>query len=194
MRNGLVLAAGKSTRLSNKALMPMRNGRPVICSAIDFLLNNDCYNVEVIVSPKSMIQAAIRHLYPNLIWTVQSEPKGVVHAIQCAYKRPGSWLITFCDNIYPKGEKVPKSALNRASTRVIDSIELDGFDLTKWVDREKRPVAKLAGWVHLPYVHATIRGDRLIDMLNNFFVESMPMDDRGWHDIGTYPSYMEYLQ
>ena len=40
MIKGIVLAGGLATRLPNKALLPIKNGKPAITSSIDLLLRS----------------------------------------------------------------------------------------------------------------------------------------------------------
>ena len=65
MIKGIVLAGGQATRLPNKPLLPLKNGKPVITSGIDLLLRSDIKDIRVIVPPDSVIPAILDYTYSS---------------------------------------------------------------------------------------------------------------------------------
>lgn len=207
---GIVLAAGESRRLPNKALLPLRDGRPAIMSAIDMVLGiPDIAHVVIVVSPGSIIPKIVKALYPtintnNMEFVTQLQPKGVMDALGCVirgmtcavpYTRA---IVTFCDNVYPKNDFIDIDGPS-VSTRQVSSTELDFFDNETglWTSREKSSNARreaIAGWYLLPIDCLLQCGyrDNFLDYLN--WIEATPISRaaKGWHDIGTLAAYHKY--
>lgn len=175
---GIVLAAGESTRLPGKVLLPTRKG-PVVQSAIELCRRALCTETVVLVSGADYrdtgpLYSWIRGTQGTMGIVRQLEPRGVVNAIrettQCMDNFRGrsfmSYLVTFGDNVYDEHEVA--DALDCASVRQVDapnadqldgvqhSVKIDAHTMTAledskpvWVERFKHPELKLAGWLHL---------------------------------------------
>ncbi|MFN3974747.1 MAG: glucose-1-phosphate thymidylyltransferase [Dehalococcoidia bacterium] len=112
---GLVLAAGKGTRLRPltytrpKHLVPVAN-RPVLFYVLDYLAQAGVEEVGIVVAPDS--GAAIRQAVGDgarwgvrISYVVQQEPKGLAHAVACARHFLGDepFLLLLGDNLFQGG-------------------------------------------------------------------------------------------
>src|SRR5262245_2279447 len=139
---GIVLAAGASTRLPNKILLPQRNAEPVIESAIDFCQEHcDCTDV---VHGGGIVEAYLRTLgdvYDVPVHlTRQPEPAGVLDAIHWGVGDllKAQYLITFADNIYCQEEEVPTEG-RWASVRVAQRCGPSADQLDGWYGSDNEP-------------------------------------------------------
>ena len=181
---GVVLAAGESKRMPNKALLPIEGGRPAITSAIDFLHRHGL-PVMVVVSPDSAIPLVLDAMYPRLRYVVQQAACGPLHAMRLV-PRESRMVFTFCDNIYT-GQLDTRSPI--ATVRDSDNPELDRY-YKGWVPRGSCGVA-FAGYIVCDPHHLDVPGDTLLEWLNAIKAEPVRKDDE-WHDLGTLSSYKEY--
>lgn len=195
MRAGLMLAAGESSRLPNKALLPLRNQKPVITSGIDMLLRSGCHVIVVVLSPESLLSRILRALYPqhNFIFRYQDVPTGVGGALAAAKEACAPFddvVVTFCDNVFDEREAARGTA-PCASVRRISGRELDGHLQGMWLHRDQNPLQKLAGWYILNPDHLDTTIMDSIDFLNSIQASAVNMD-YPWYDIGTLDAYQEY--
>lgn len=199
MIHGVMLAAGGSTRLPNKALLPIKNGKPCIVSGLE-LLERSCQRVHVVTSPPSCIPSVIEGMSEygmldslgNYDVVYQERALGVVDALRCLrFGLDDIVVVTFCDNVFDDHEVVPlRPLLPYASVRKVEGA-LDGHDGERWVDRSSKPEWKLAGWFVLRQVHIDIGGTTSVDFLNRIEAKPVAMPYE-WHDIGTMDAYKEY--
>lgn len=195
-RLGVVLAAGNSTRLPHKCLLPDREGRPVMMQAIDFsfLFAEEC---AAVVQPVSAERDWISSQeYAGVILTAR--PTGLCTALTVALEIEASeYLVTFGDNIYDGLSNNEVPVVGTASVRNIDNSELDGYDFGKWQYRETYPIHKLAGWIccYRKQLETIARATSLIGGMNAADIKPHYCDPSlEWWDIGTYDSYAAYLR
>lgn len=106
---GVLLAGGAATRLPNKPLLPMIDGRPVCLSGIDYLRRHGIDHIIVVTPPNSPLVDVITAFVASpqdLHFVYQQEPTGVGDAINLA--RAGidvRSMIVMADNVYPREEK-----------------------------------------------------------------------------------------
>jgi len=201
MRCGIVLAAGEATRLPNKPLLPLRNGRPAITSAIDFCRRARCGRVVIVVGPNSAVPLVLQTLEPSgLNYAVQREPDGVRDAITCAANFVEDLaLITFCDNVYDErdcGPEVGETA-PLVSVRWRHPAQLDWYDFQKmrWQERESGSERWcLAGWYLLGREHIEVGlSSQLTSVEYLNMIKARARQVKGsWHEVGTAESYLDY--
>lgn len=205
MRLGVVLAGGDATRLPNKALLPLRNGLPMITSAIELCVRNSCTGAPlIIVRPDSLVLSILHTWQYNVRYREQKEPRGLIDAIQVATKiqRPGGksymfregdeeFLITFCDNYYDRNELIPITA-KPPCVAVRDVKEGHGKDLGTYRGKT------IAGWLLLDYASLQIVSDccpqmKLEDWLGAMNAQPIEMSNSlEWWDLGTKETYQNY--
>lgn len=200
---GIVLAAGKASRLPNKALLPINDTMISIESAVQFCRRNHCEKIAVVVNSTGVIDAVMNSRgHHDLIYIVQPELYGVPDAISrgsIIADSPGSCLITYCDNIYCESEEVSTAYMMHASVRKSDNDDLDVYHrITKWTNRKenKDPNSlKFLGWILLSKSVAgsgTVSMSTL-DLLNDNGVKPKIMNYM-CYDIGTVDSYLNYIE
>ncbi len=191
---GVILAAGKATRLPNKPLLPIAGRKIAIESALEFCQAR-CSGTVIVDSPNKIVTDVCHTRGWVFDTVVQPQPLGVPDAIATAemFYSEETYLITFCDNIYPQQENV---IIGHASTRLLDRKQLDGCMNGHWVSRAYNPPDKLAGWYVLNSQQAQcgLPYESSIDFLNRCCVVPKLCDDNDWFDVGTIESYREYLK
>ncbi len=211
---GVILAAGKATRLPNKALLPIADGKIAIESAIAFC-NRVAQTTLVVVDPARIIEEVLRRRgHRNLKFVVQPEPFGVTDAIArgaAAAENRELILVTFCDNVYDPEENV-SAISNYASVRSVDSPQLDQWSQgkKKWIPRltnddeddgnwnrgEIGQNPKFAGWMILQHSVAElgVPEENVLSFMNRHNVKPKEANHKlRWWDIGTVQSYKQYL-
>ena len=191
---GIMLAAGKATRLPNKALLPVKDGI-AIESGLRFLTRN-CDDVVVVESPNMVISNVLDMRGWDFDSIIQAEPTGPQNAIQdvvdcLEYPR---YLVAFCDNIYTENEFHNVDVGNYASVRECDNDELDGYEDGQWISRENNPGLKFGGWLCFEsWGTGGHMGNSMLGCMNaNGFQPVIRHEP--WWDIGTIKSYKEYLR
>lgn len=195
MRLGIVLAGGDATRLPNKALLPLRNGLPMITSAIELCVRNNCTGAPLmIVRPDSLILSVLHTWQYNVCYREQIEPRGLIDAIRIATRScvPGEeYLITFCDNYYDRNELIPATA-KPPCVAVRDVKEGHGKDLGTYRGKT------IAGWLLLDQSSLRTVSDcclntKLEDWLETMDAQSIEMSSNlEWWDLGTKETYQNY--
>jgi hypothetical protein len=112
---GVLLAGGAATRLPNKALLPMKDLRPVCFSGVDYLKRHNVNYIAVITPPNSVIVDILEDYYPavNFAFNYQAEPTGVGDAINLVKCDKTMGMIVMADNIYPPDEVIHESNMSR---------------------------------------------------------------------------------
>jgi len=157
MSCGIILAAGESTRLPSKVLLPISEQLIAIESAI--VMSQYCCAQTVVVCGCSLVMDALkmRGWQNNISYVFQPKPLGVCDAVArgaCASLHD-KCCVFFGDNIYPTADvnhikKCLGMSKKFASVREVDLPGLDGFTTSEgWVSRKENPKLKLAGWVSL---------------------------------------------
>jgi len=181
---GLVLAAGKGTRLRPltftrpKHLLPVAN-RPAIFYVLDYLAQAGVGEVGVVVSPQSgeAIRRALGEGAPwglRLSYVVQEEPKGLAHAVACARPFLGDdpFLVLLGDNLlqggvadalegWQEGEADALALVKEvADPRRFGVVEVDPLDRPlRLVEKPRDPRSNLAiigVYLFTPRVHRVI--------------------------------------
>jgi hypothetical protein len=199
-RHGIILAAGDASRLPDKPLLPLRDGRPAICSGIDLLLRSDCNEVTVVTQPRSVIPRVLARNFSGLRFAVQQQPVGVMDAICCGLPHSEcDALVTFCDNVFEESESVPKHLFRHASVRTIASpgarAQLDYWDGGWRVRRDNLSSSALcfAGWMVMPSRKLwCCRSGSLIQCFNEHDVQPVHVHNKQWWDSGTPETYRNY--
>jgi hypothetical protein len=198
-RIGIVLAAGKATRLPGKLLLPQTQGVPVIVSAMT-QCPLACQETRVIVAEGSLTEAWVKTtaICGERLRIVSQPDLEIMDRLEdISAKGFDEVLLTFGDNIYPLGERITLGA----SVRRYDgpgADQLDGWnpELGEWVDRASKPGLKLAGWICL---RASVwphfcEGIDLVHALNVAKVAPVECSAAGWFDCGTEAAYLAYLE
>jgi hypothetical protein len=193
---GIILAAGKATRLPDKPLLPRPGGGLLIDYSFDLCQAALCEEIRIIVSPDSVLPFVLGDR-PRTKYVVQEKP-GVHGAIVSGMARGPAdrYLVTFCDNAYdPVSESytVRDCRPNCASTRLfkpgldLTSREPDGF----WArGGASSSTAYFAGWLLLR--NGLIeQADTFEAWLNVNSIAPVFTPDNGWLDAGTLASYKE---
>ena len=202
---GIVLAAGESTRLPGKVLLPTRKG-PVVQSAIDLCRRSGCLNTITVISRKEWDDEGVLFNYLNSgveRMCPQDAARGVIDAIRCATRDivwPDEYLVTFGDNVYDERETA--DALDCASVRRVEAPnadQLDGWEewplKGAWADRGRLPQLKFAGWLHLSrekLERLVAASDFLIPAMNAARVRPHVVERMQWWDIGLPEAYSHY--
>jgi hypothetical protein len=206
MRLGAVLAGGDATRLPNKALLPLRNGLPMITSAIELCVRNNCTGAPlVIVRPDSLILSILHTWQYGVRYREQKEPRGLIDAILVATRSFGpqlqllfregneEFLITFCDNYYDCNELIPVTA-KPPCVAVRDVKKGHGKDLGTYRGKT------IAGWLLLNRASLQLVSDccpqmKLEDWLEAMDAQPIEMPSNlEWWDLGTKETYKNYWE
>lgn len=199
---GVVLAAGLATRMPNKALLPLKNGRPAITSSIDLLLRSKIDDVVVVIPENSVVPDVLDAVYGCLSpsFVVQSGALGYPNAVGHALRdrEPADVVVvTCCDNVYSNDETVLLTELtNVACTRRVPYWRAS--QLAKWSalhawTKDGPSRVCFAGYavfygLSVDQCHYTTT----VDMLNALRVEPLPQLLGDWYDIGTVETYTAY--
>jgi len=204
MIKGIVLAGGQATRLPNKPLLPLKNGKPVITSGIDLLLRSDINDIRVIVPPDSVIPSILDYAYSSarLKYVVQHTALGVPIAISQMlpdnlFDFEDKIVVVYCDNVY--GHNVKITDVKRIGHTVIEitdlikSKSLSRYFRGRWMDVQEGNSC-VAGWMVLDRdaIQWAHHYQSTIDFLNHVEAEPIHIDDDSWWDIGTVEAYKEY--
>lgn len=199
--NGIVLAGGLATRLPNKALLPLHNGKPAITSGIDFLIANNISDIRIVVPSRSPINHILRMHYndKHFEFITQREPLGVPMAISEADSRADS-IIVYCDNIYTNLEFL-KPNYSCHCVQHIEDLE-KARHLSKWNDDTNRWQHEcvsdwcVAGWMFLTAkdLQAANHFKDTITFLNDIKAQPFALADKNWWDIGTAETYRYYWE
>lgn len=197
--HGIMLAAGESSRLPNKALLPLRGPHGIVIeSGLGFLARSECHRISVVTRGDSLLPKVLRHRGWCTLGYATAE-RGIANAILAARKEGEDALITFCDNVFSDGELLmPMSRPTSASIRRIpDSPHLDKYNSETgcWVDRRANMQWCFAGWCFLSasVKNATIEKASTFVHLLNLTQAYGEIVEREWWDVGTPESYTEYL-
>ena len=210
---GVVLAGGLATRLPNKPLLPLRNLRPAITSAIDLFLrsNMKTEDIAIVIPEDSPICHVLNIMYENndFVYIEQKQARGVPAAISLVAQElilsdAEKFIITYCDNVYDECEQIPKiiieslATLSHSVISILDDVK--SKSLSKYIDglwvREARTANCIAGWLSItPKIARTAcEFNTTEDLLNYHNGTPILMTDFGWWDIGTVNTYRAYLE
>lgn len=205
-RIGVVLAGGAATRLPNKALLPLRNGKPAVTSAIELLNRSGCGDVVLVVPPCSAIPYVVRSLGHRVRVIEQTEPNGVPAALDALrgllnYRAAmmTEFVVAYCDNVYGADAHVPSelpavpchsvmSGLNPSKSK-----HLARYVNGTWV-REAPNGMFVAGWMVLQSrdLLEAAQFNSTEGLLNFLNAEPVQIEDKYWWDIGTPDAYLSY--
>lgn len=196
MLEGIILAAGASTRLANKVFMPIDQGRIVLESALGQVQKRT-----VVIAPGSLVPEILnmRNVDQDTTYAMQTSPIGVVDAIACGMKgKRREQYVLFGDNVY--GGRLNPSPMGEFCSVVFmkdGAPELDWHDGCVWRERPC-PTGHnaLAGYMCIePQRFANLDTCRLtlVDFLNHIKMLPCRYDGEYWYDVGTYEGYMKYL-
>lgn len=181
-RLGVVLAAGDSTRLPNKCLLPMRSGF-VLQSAVEFL-RGQCDEVYCVVKP-GPVEVVVKRIYPSMRLVYQKTAQGVHHALHRVNRY--NLVVAFSDCIYHPAETVPDTCKAIASIRPSVG-NLDVWATDHWADRGT-PGIPFLGWMFVPQIP---NGDLdTVGLLNALGASPYSVKLPCW-DIGTPEAYERY--
>ncbi|WP_457631097.1 glucose-1-phosphate thymidylyltransferase [Oceanithermus sp.] len=183
---GLVLAAGKGTRLRPLTYTRPKPvirvaGKPIIHYAIENLLEAGVDRVGIVVSPATMtdVSAACNGLGDSLGITieyiVQQEPQGLAHAVAVArdWLAGDDFVLYLGDNLFGRGIRPFVTAFNEsrpqgvvALARVADPrqfgvAEVEDGEIRRLVEKPEVPPSDLAVagvYVFTPEIHEVIAG------------------------------------
>jgi len=193
--NGIVLAGGLATRLPNKALLPLKDGRPVITSSIDLLVRSCVDTIIIVIPSRSPIPDVVQRLYDDSFsFVIQREALGYPDAVKTVLKHAsGDFIVTCCDNVYDDSERV-KNINREAYACVRELPSWQTIQLVKW-DSKKWTMFSNTNKCFAGY--AVFRNLRecdyssTIEMLNE--LNTVPLYVNGyWFDIGTLNNYITY--
>jgi len=203
MIRGLVLAGGEATRLPNKPLLPLKNGKPAITSGIDLLRHSGITHITVVVPPGSAIPSILDYTYvTNFKYVIQEAALGVPIAISQilpddTFDFEDKLVVVFCDNVYSHGTKI--NDVNPVGHTVIEIAgePIKSKSLSRWCGRwmsSPQGNVCVAGWMvldrdSLQWAH---HFQSTIDFLNKIEAQPIYIEDKGWWDIGTPSAYAAY--
>ena len=186
----LVLAGGRSTRLYNKVMMSMCDGRPLICSAIDQYLDAGVRPI-IYTDPvrKMVLGNVLKHLYPiTKIEDIRTDNYSGIPKLLYELNSLDDLCVLCGDNIYPPGF-YKKVQLGEAACIFSGDKSLDGYDLANkaWVSREAETKVRLVTpW---KFRRNSIKGvsenTSLIAVLNSVKLSPQFVGSCGWYDLGT---------
>lgn len=193
MRLGVVLAAGDSTRLPGKLLLPTRDGA-VTKSAVDFCRRSGCCSVTAIVRAiGSPVWTYLARACGVESFVEQPVALGVTHALSLVRVRADEVLVTFADNVYGDAIALEECGASVRAVVAPNADQLDGWDGRKWVDRSQIPFLKFAGWwlASQEMLKAVARHTSLMGAFNELGVKPVQVDGPWW-DIGTSEAFDYY--
>ena len=199
MIKGIVLAGGLATRLPNKALLPIKNGKPAITSSIDLLLRSGINDITIVVSPVSVIPSVLNTYYDRPFkFAVQLVAEGYINAIKSVpYDLQSTYkiVVTCCDNVYDESEKVIHEEGSYACVRELpawQTIGLAKYDdsLDKWFNVASSCTC-FAGYAVFHQARL-IDTNSVVDNFNELSMPAVPCPAEGWFDIGTLENYITY--
>lgn len=202
---GIVLAGGLATRLPNKPLLPMHDGRPVIASGIDFLRRNGVQAITIVKPPRSPIPHVLRMLYGTkhyaFNYVTQFEPLGVPTAIgEVDLDEHDAAVVVFCDNVYGYNSLLPNVADTVGHsvlkiTNLAKARALSKWDGERFV-KEAATDTCLAGFIVVDREsHAATHHFReTVSFLNYVAGRPIPWMNDGWWDVGTADAYRAYWE
>ena len=199
MIRGIVLAGGLATRLPNKALLPIKNGKPAITSSIDLLLRSGIKDITIVVSPVSPIPSILNVYYDRPFkFVVQPAAEGYINAIKSVLfnsQTTDKMVVTCCDNVYDESEKVIDREGSYACVRELpawQTIGLAKYDdsLGKWFNVASSYTC-FAGYVVF-HQACLIDTNSVVENFNMLRMEAVQCPAKGWFDIGTLENYITY--
>ena len=197
---GVILAAGKATRLPDKPLLPRPQGGMLIDESYGFLSRSGCSRIRVVVSKDSVLPLILQRHWKGALLPVsfvEQEAAGVQGAITAGVSFDEDNLIAFCDNWY--GDEVAPLRLPDmpvASARLTQSGGLTARRDDKWVRVAPEDGANelcFAGWMYLPAWTTLpyLEYDTFETWMNVLFVKPLIVPRGTWRDAGTHSSYKE---
>jgi len=220
MSTGIILTAGKSTRLENKVLLPIKGG-VMFESALNFLRQHETIENIVVVQDRSRVVESywkIRSEYyegdcPEVEFVVQPKPVGISDALnRAAILCSDNAVITFGDNRYPTlpdphTMSIVKNGIPDYCTYIsydaqtklpeLDRYEPNHLKTCQWSERDNG-VHKyyLAGFLGLKRSTMEDMDGPLINFLNDQKIKGVKLSAQWtneWMDLGTVPTYQTYL-
>lgn len=211
--SGVVLAGGRSSRMPNKALLPVSPGRVSIQTAISFCeraQHESLNTVAVVTAPDTPLLNALTVIENSSQLGIrllqQAEPTGVVDAIRIAARDAedhgaSMLLVTFCDNVYMDDVEL-LSTEPHVSTRWSNNPQLDYWSglSSLWCHRgefdDDLECPVLLGHYLLPISLVSTVSPHVkssIDFLNALSLPPLQYSTNVW-DIGTPQAYARYLK
>ena len=206
MNRGIVLAGGNATRLPNKPLLPLHNGKPAVTSGIDLLLRSGITVIDIVVTPNSPIPSILRKYYElNFRFIEQRGALGVPLAISqvlpmSAPQTYDKFIIVYCDNVYGSKQRIPLHPwVGHSTIEIIDEIKAgalsrysDGFWREGYCEDDCSTC--IAGWMCLDLSSLILAHhyQTTIEFLNVIKAKPIPIIDSSWWDIGTLETYTDY--
>lgn len=188
---GVVLAAGRASRLPNKPLLPAEGGI-VIESGIQMLMRSRVDRIICVVSPDSLLPLVLKQRGHRLTYRYQYTANGVLDALGCARTEGATrYLVTFCDNVFCSRENAVCDAGDYVAVRAGSSDSLDGWNGERWVERGEPMTHVLAGWYSIKACNLPAGGS-VLAWLN--VIHAKPALCKGdWFDVGTQKGYTDYV-
>ena len=198
---GVVLAGGRSKRLDNKILLPLRDKRPMICSSLDLLINVYKLTRIIILDKKeSILPKLLCCLYNDFKFEFITDDFSGLSACLCNVGRLSySELIVVCaDNVYP--QTYIKPVKDRAVIRGISSLNvingLVTFESGRWVEagQGKHSLQALTTpWFLDSKTAAKFNSsDTIVESFNAQGISPILADLHNWADLGTNFSFLRY--
>jgi hypothetical protein len=109
---GVVLAGGAATRLPNKPLLPLKNGKPAITSALDLFNRHEVAKVAVVIPMWSAIPDVLDSLeYKIDFFIEQRQPLGVLEALTHVVGYANGLdniVVSYSDNVFDEKVVIPE--------------------------------------------------------------------------------------
>lgn len=186
-RQGIVLAAGLATRMPNKALLPLHDGRPAIFSGIRYLQRSLVESITVVYRDEAVRNVVASHGPKGIQFIRDRSAQGPIASLRLALVAGVDALVVMCDNVYPAHEKAP---MLDGSWVVVRNVE----------DSSKQNLLKTESGLSLTTPWLIHHDDFLAlegiestaEMLKAIEFLEIERHQDGWRDIGTPYSFERY--
>ena len=197
---GVILAGGLATRLHNKPILPMLDGRPIICSAIDYLQDCQMDSIIILDQQRSILPALLPLHTPmdNLIFVKDSFDGVVVCLLELAESLPDveRFTVLCADNIYPVTEYdyEPDTALCRYVSR--EALEGLVTYSNGWYEAGDHNcnLALTTPW-HLEtrtILDTGVSANNVPGWFNQMGIKPCKVELEDWADLGTEANFRRY--
>ncbi len=189
----LILAGGRSTRLHNKLLMCLLDGRPLICSSIDTYLwfgvvPTICLNKK----DQKRFTTILSNLYPGNKFQYETDEYSGLVPLLNKHLEEDDVTVLCGDNTY---SNTILEYIRPGEARVVTSTnsQLDVWDGRQWKHRSNSGTHKLATPWMFKKGSASSAKD-LVDLLNLKQIEPVVVSTPYWADLGTPENLERYYQ